>query len=160
MTHSSVQMPVGPAPMSKTVSSGVISEMRAAQNPVARMSPTNSACSSETPSGQPNAQPPFGSVQLFTQPWRQKKHSPQNVSTLTLTRSPGRTDVTAAPTASTTPTISCPTVMPGTARGTEPCLMCRSLVQMELSVTRTMASRGSAITGAGLSSRAKWPCSM
>lgn len=40
-----------PAPMMRTVSSCVISEMRAAQKPVARMSPTNSACSSVTLSG-------------------------------------------------------------------------------------------------------------
>ena len=63
-------------------------------------------------------------------------------------------------TASTMPTISCPTLIPGTARGTEPCLMCRSLVQIELSVTRTMASRGSCITGRGFSKRAKLPRSI
>ena len=49
--QSRVQTPVGPAPMMRTVSSCVISEMRAAQKPVARMSPTNSACSSVTLSG-------------------------------------------------------------------------------------------------------------
>ena len=87
-TQSSVQSPVGPAPRMRTVSSGPISEMRAAQNPVARMSPTKSACSSLTVSGmrvspwsawgtrtysacppsmrQPRAHPPSGSVQLFT----------------------------------------------------------------------------------------------
>ena len=106
---------------------------------------------------QPRAQPPLGSVQLFTQPWRQKKQSPQKVSTFTVTRSPGRTVVTPAPTCSTMPTISWPTVMPGTARGTEPCLMCRSLVQMLPSVTLTMASRSFCKTGLGLSSRAKVP---
>ena len=108
---------------------------------------------------QPSAQPPLGSVQLFTHPWRQKKHSPQKVSTFTVTRSPGLTVVTAAPVSSTTPTISWPTVMPSTALGTEPCLMCRSLVQMLASVTRTMASRSSCKTGFGLSSRANVPCS-
>ena len=51
MTHSNVQMPVGPAPKISTVSSGVISEMRAAQKPVASTSPTSSACRSVTPSG-------------------------------------------------------------------------------------------------------------
>lgn len=51
ITQSRVQTPVGPAPMMRTVSSCVISEMRAAQKPVARMSPTNSACSSVTLSG-------------------------------------------------------------------------------------------------------------
>ena len=70
-------------------------------------------------------------------------HSPQKVSTLTVTRSPGFTLVTSEPISSTTPTISCPTVIPGTARGTLPCLICRSLVQILPIVTRTMASVGS-----------------
>ena len=74
------------------------------------MSPTKSACLSLTPRGsllrqlsakgtrtkgacmpsmrQPSAQPPFLSVQLFTQPLLQKKHSPQKVSTLIATLSP------------------------------------------------------------------------
>ena len=39
----------------------------------------------------PKAQPPFGFVQLFTNPFLQKKHSPQKVSTFTVTRSPGFT---------------------------------------------------------------------
>ena len=108
---------------------------------------------------QPRAQPPFGSVQLFTQPWRQKKHSPQKVSTFTVTRSPGRTLCTAGPTSSTTPTISWPTVMPGTARGTEPCLMCRSLVQMLARVTFTMASRSFCSTGLGFCRSSNFPFS-
>ena len=128
ITQSSVQIPVGPAPIISTVSSGLISEIRAAQNPVASTSPTNNACSSLTLSGmrlrpwsaygtrtysacppsirQPSAQPPLGSVQLFTKPFLQKKHSPQKVSTLTVTRSPGLTLRTSEPTSSTTPTIS------------------------------------------------------
>ena len=99
---------------------------------------------------QPSAQPPFGSVQLFTQPCLQKKQFPQKVSTFTVTRSPGRTEETEEPIFSTTPTISWPIVIPGTAFGTEPCLMCRSLVQMLESVTRTMASLLSSNTGFGL----------
>ena len=83
-----------------------------------------------------SAQPPLASVQLFTYPCRQKKHSPQKVSTFTVTLSPGLMEVTSAPTCSTMPTISCPTVVPGKARGTLPCLMCKSLVQMLPSVTR------------------------
>ena len=106
---------------------------------------------------QPRAQPPWGWTQLLTQPRRQKKQSPQKVSTFTATRSPGLTRVTAAPTASTTPTISWPRVMPGTARGTEPCLMWRSLVQMLERVTRTMASRSSSSTGSGFSSSRRSP---
>ena len=51
MTQSKVQIPVGPAPMMRTVSFSEISEIRAAQKPVARRSPTNSACSSLTVPG-------------------------------------------------------------------------------------------------------------
>lgn len=105
-----MQMPVGPAPIMRTVSFSVISEIRAAQYPVASTSPTNSACSSVTESGillspvlakgtltysacppsilHPSAQPPFSSVQLFTYPFLQKKQSPQKVSTLMVTLSP------------------------------------------------------------------------
>ncbi len=49
--QSKQQTPVGPAPIIKTVSSSVISDILVAQNPVARMSPTKSACSSLTESG-------------------------------------------------------------------------------------------------------------
>ena len=70
------------------------------------------------------------------------------------------TGVTSAPTSSTTPTISCPTVMPGTARGTLPCLICRSLEQMLPIVTRTIASVGSNIVGFGFSTKANFPFSM
>ena len=109
---------------------------------------------------QPSAQPPLGSVQLFTKPFWQKKHSPQKVSTLTVTRSPALTLRTSAPTSSTMPTISWPTVIPGTARGTLPCLMCRSLVQILPSVMRTMASRGLCNLGFGFSTKANFPFSM
>lgn len=51
ITQSSVHIPVGPAPIISTVSWGLISEMRAAQKPVAKISPTNRACSSLTRSG-------------------------------------------------------------------------------------------------------------
>ena len=89
---------------------------------------------------QPSAQPPRGSVQLFTYPRRQKKHSPQNVSQLTATRSPGFMFRTALPTLSTMPTPSCPTVTPTFARGTAPRRICTSLVQGEASVMRMTAS--------------------
>ena len=182
IVQSSVQIPVGPAPMMSTVSSSEISEIRVAQKPVARISPTNNACSSLTASGirfnpwsangtliysawppsmrHPKAQPPLGSVQLLTYPWRQKKHSPQKVSTFTVTLSPGLTDNTSAPICSTTPTISWPTVMPGIARGTLPCLICRSLVQILLRVTRMIASRESLISGLGFSNNLNFPCSI
>ena len=51
ITQSKVHSPVGPAPMTSTVSPSVISEIRAAQKPVASRSPTNRACSSLTASG-------------------------------------------------------------------------------------------------------------
>ena len=72
---------------------------------------------------------------------------------MTATRCPGFTFRTAPPTASTIPTISCPTMIPGTARGTPPCRICRSLAQMDERVTRTTASVGCKRTGAGRSSR-------
>ena len=75
-------------------------------------------------------------------------------------RSPGFTDSTSAPTCSTMPTISCPTVIPGTARGTLPCFICKSLVHMLPSVTRTIASRASSNTGIGFSSNPNFPCSI
>ena len=180
-TQSAVQYPVGPPPMMSTVSPLRIFAMPAAQYPVDSRSPVKSACSSLTPSGiltrlvsargmrancacppsmrQPIDQPPSGWVQLFTQPFLQKKHSPQNVSTLTATRSPGRTCFTCPPAFSTIPTNSCPTVTPGTARGTAPLRICRSLVQMLESVTRTTASRGPCRTGSGFCVRASFPFS-
>ncbi len=173
ITHSKVHIPVGPAPITRTVSSCEISDIRAAQKPVASTSPTKRACSSLTPSGirlsplsangtrtysacppsirHPNAHPPSGSVQLFTYPFLQKKHLPQKVSTFTATRSPGLTPTTSLPTSSTTPTISCPTVIPGTARGTLPCFICRSLVHMLPRVTLTTASCGLCKHGLGFS---------
>ena len=160
--QSKVQIPVGPAPMMRTVSFSVISEMRVAQNLCKYVTDkqsllvtdrvgnaiqsligigtlTYSACPPSM--RQPKAHPPLGSVQLLTYPCWQKKHFPQKVSTFTVTLSPGLTDVTPVPTSSTTPTISCPTVVPSIARGTLPCLICRSLVQMLPRVTRTIASR-------------------
>ena len=49
--QSMVHMPVGPAPKTNMVSPGVMSAIRTDQNPVAKISPTNNACSSETLSG-------------------------------------------------------------------------------------------------------------
>ena len=72
----------------------------------------------------------------------------------------GFTEWTCSPTSVTIPTISWPTVIPGTARGTLPCLMCRSLVQMLARVTFTMASFESRILGSGLSFSSKRPFSI
>ena len=98
-------------------------------------------------------------MQLLTHPHRQKKQCPQNVSTLTATRSPGEKRSTTDPTLSTTPTNSWPTVIPGTALGTAPALMWRSLVHIEAVVTRTTASPGSTTPGFGLSLTSNLPFS-
>ena len=104
---------------------------------------------------QPSPQPPCS--QLLTQPRWQKKHVPQNVSQFTATRSPGLKRATSAPTSSTTPTNSCPSTVSGSARGTAPRMICKSLVQMVERVTRTMASVGSCSVGCGRSSSAMLP---
>ena len=51
MTQSNVQIPVGPPPIIRTVSSFPISVILLAQYPVAKISPTNKASSSGTLSG-------------------------------------------------------------------------------------------------------------
>ena len=79
------------------------------QTAPAHIRPARRQCGSRVPSRR------FCRCSCSHSPFLQKKHSPQKVSTLTVTRSPGLW-VTAAPTASTMPTISWPTVMPGTAR--------------------------------------------
>ena len=48
----------------------------------------------------------------------------------------------------------------GIRTGTLPCLICRSLEQMLLIVTRTMASVGSTNVGFGFSTKANFPFSM
>ena len=173
--HSIVHSPVGPAPITAAVSAGLISPILAAQYPVESISPLKSACSSVTLSGMtvrplsangiraysacppsmrhPRAHPPCSSVQLFTKPLLQKKHSPQNVSTFIATRSPGFTFFTALPVLTTLPTNSCPSIVPGTALGTAPCLICMSLEQIVVRVTCTIASLSSSISGMGRSVR-------
>ena len=49
-------------------------------------------------------------------------------------------------------------VIPGTARGTPPCLICKSLVQILPRVTRTIASRESLNSGFGFSINSNFPC--
>ena len=65
----------------------------------------------------------------------------------TSTRSPGTTVATLAPTASTVPTASCPSTVPGVVSGTSPLRMCRSLPQIVEVSIRTMASVGSMMPG-------------
>ncbi len=58
------------------------------------------------------------------------------------TRSPAWKAVTPAPTDSTTPTPSWPRIRPGAQVGTSPLRICRSVPQMVVLVTLTMASPG------------------
>ena len=67
------------------------------------------------------------------------------------TRLPSATPVTAAPTSSTVPTASCPRIRPFATSGTSPFRMCRSVPQIVTASTRTMASRGSCISGSATS---------
>ena len=60
----------------------------------------------------------------------------------------------------TIPTISWPTVIPGTARGTLPCFICKSLEQILAKVTLTIASRASKIVGFSFSIKANFPRSI
>ena len=100
ITQRSVQIPIGPAPIIRTVSSSVISLMRAAQKPVAKTSPTNSACSSVTLSG------------IRFNPCQARGTRTYSACP------PSILQPSAQP-----PTISWPTVMPGTALGMLPCLI-------------------------------------
>ena len=53
--------------------------------------------------------------------------------------SPGRTVETPGPTSSTIPAASCPSTM-GSGRGQSPLMMCQSLWQTPVAITRTRAS--------------------
>lgn len=70
------------------------------------------------------------------------------------TRSPLRKAVTLAPTSSTTPTPSCPTIRPGAQVGTSPFRICKSVPQIVVLVTPTIASVGAMIFGDGRCSTA------
>ncbi len=73
------------------------------------------------------------------------------------TRSAGLNAVTPAPIDSMTPTPSWPRIRPGAQVATSPFRMCRSVPQIVVLVTRTMASPAACSTGLGLSSRALFP---
>ena len=89
-----------------------------------------------------------------------RKHSPQKVSTFTVTLSPGFTKVTSAPTCSTTPYHLMPDSYSGTARGNTAMFNMKTGQQMLLSVTRTIASRESFISGLAFSCNSNFPCSI
>ena len=65
--------------------------------------------------------------------------------------------MTEEPTSSITPTPSCPRIVPGTMPGIVPRTMCRSVPQMALAVSRTIASVGCSIFGSGTLSRRMSP---
>jgi hypothetical protein len=73
------------------------------------------------------------------------------------TRSPGQSRCTPEPTSSTVPTASWPRILPARTSGTSPARMCRSVPQMVVASTRTMASPSSMISGSATSSHAFWP---
>src|SRR5436190_1239907 len=73
------------------------------------------------------------------------------------TRSPGFRFRTFLPTSSTTPTPSCPRIVPGFMPGTVPRMKCRSVPQVALAVSRTIASVGSLTFGSLTVSRRTSP---
>src|SRR3954469_10196546 len=73
------------------------------------------------------------------------------------TRSPGFRFRTFLPTSSTTPTPSCPRIVPGFMPGTVPRMKCRSVPQIALAVSRTIASVGSLTFGSLTVSRRTSP---
>src|SRR5215207_3525872 len=82
---------------------------------------------------------------------RQKKQFPHARQNGTITRSPTFTfDLsTFGPTSSTMPIGSWPMMSPGFMNGMNPSYRCRSDPQMQVDVTRMIASRGLMIFGSG-----------
>src|SRR3712207_747897 len=87
-------------------------------------------------------------------PRLQKKQFPQAMQNGITTRSPTFTfDLsTSGPTSSTTPIGSCPRTSPGFINGMKPSTRCKSEPQMQVDVTRIIASRLLRILGSGTSS--------
>src|SRR4051812_201990 len=86
------------------------------------------------------------------QPFRQKKHSPQQMVNGTTTRSPTLSFLLPEPTSTTSPMNSWPRTSPLCISGIYPSYKCKSEPQMAVEVTLTIASRGSSIRGSGTSS--------
>ncbi len=103
----------------------------------------------------PRIQPPVAQCEYM--PRRHASHLPHDEMHEISTRSPGPNADTAAPTCSTTPTPSCPSTRPGSQLGTSPLRICRSVPQMVVCVTRTIASVAAASVGAGRSSSDFFP---
>src|SRR4051794_442072 len=74
----------------------------------------------------------------------------------TSTRSPTAQPV-AGPASTTVPTASWPRILPGVTSGTSPLRMCRSVPQIVVASTRTIASRSSIGTGNGTSRHSACP---
>ena len=70
-----------------------------------------------------------------------------------MTRSPTLTFVQPGPTSVTMPTPSWPRMRPSSTVGTSPLRMCRSVPQMVVASTLTIASVGSWMAGSGTSSQ-------
>ena len=175
--HIIAHIPTGPAPITATVSPGFISQSSAPKYPLDRMSPRSKAFLSVTASGilvspisakgtrtysawhpsirQPSSQPPYS--QLLMNPRLQNQQSPQKVIQFAATRSPGFRPFTCAPHATISPTNSCPRTISSFARGTAPCMTCKSLVHIVDSVTLTIASCGLLIAGTGRSVSSVFP---
>src|SRR5580658_3258332 len=114
---------------------------------------TNSAC---VPSiVLPRIQPPVVQCEYIC--LRQYSHLPQALTQEITTWSPALNAVTADPTWSTMPTPSWPRMQPGLHVGTSPLRMCRSVPQIVVLVTLTIASVGAEICGFGRFSRAFLP---
>ena len=85
-------------------------------------------------------------------PARQYEQVPQAIVEGMTTRSPGTKLRTCSPISSTTPTPSCPRIRPSFVPGMVPRTKWRSVPQIALAVSRTIASVGSWILGSATSS--------
>src|SRR5512133_2458591 len=104
----------------------------------------------------PRIQPP-PVAQCEYIPFLQGSHFPHDEMQEMRTRSPFLNVDTAGPVSSTTPTPSCPRMRPSVTVATSPFRMWRSVPQIVVLVTFTMASVGSFIAGLGFSSQERLP---
>ena len=107
---------------------------------------TASACAPAVPRSGSFQKPPL--THEVCSPARQNSQTPQEIANGAITKSPGVTVVTSAPTSSTTPISSCPIELPSAEVGAE-WYGCRSLPQTQARVTRTSASVGCWSFGSG-----------
>ena len=88
---------------------------------------------------------------------RQNLQAPHALTHDTRMRSPTLSLLTAPPTSAIVPTASCPRMRLSTIAGTSPLRMCRSVPQIVVVSTCTMASVSAASTGRGTSSHVFLP---